>query len=128
MTYKNYRPQREKEIRDKIWDGMVDLLASITEESKENANQTAPEHPQVQTGTMRRAITLDLEKKGDSYEGKVGIMKGKEGGDEALEYADRIEFGFTGVDAAGRSYNQPPYPFLYPAVKSHEGKIKDFFK
>ena len=119
MTYKNYRPQREKEIRDKVWDGMVDLLASITEESKRNADQTAPEHPQVQTGTMRRAITLDLKKKGDSYEGKVGIMKGKEGGDEALEYAEDIEFG---------TQYHPPYPFLYPAVKSHEGKIKDFFK
>lgn len=32
-----------------------------------------------------------------------------------LEYAARIEFGFTGPDSLGRVYNQPAQPYLRPA-------------
>lgn len=28
----------------------------------------------------------------------------------------RLEYGFTGVDAIGRHYNQPPYPHARPAL------------
>jgi hypothetical protein len=43
------------------------------------------------------------------------------GGDEAVVsngsvYANRLEWGFVGVDSIGRHYNQPPYPSLGPAV------------
>ncbi|MEU9703109.1 hypothetical protein [Streptomyces sp. NPDC047981] len=28
----------------------------------------------------------------------------------------RLEFGFTGTDSLGRSYNQPPFPHVGPAI------------
>ena len=34
-----------------------------------------------------------------------------------MRYARRIELGFTGQDSAMRTYNQPAYPYLGPAVK-----------
>lgn len=33
-------------------------------------------------------------------------------------YAKRIEYGFDGVDALGRRYNQPAQPYLRPAAES----------
>lgn len=36
-------------------------------------------------------------------------------------YARRLEFGFVGVDSAGRHYNQPPYPHWGPAVAEVNG-------
>lgn len=30
--------------------------------------------------------------------------------------AHRLEFGFVGMDSAGRYYNQPPYPHFRPAL------------
>lgn len=34
----------------------------------------------------------------------------------SMEYSARLEFGFVGVDALGRSYNQAPQPYLSPAA------------
>jgi len=34
-----------------------------------------------------------------------------------MEYGRRIELGFTGQDSALRTYKQPAYPYLGPAVK-----------
>jgi hypothetical protein len=33
-----------------------------------------------------------------------------------LPYGRRLEFGFTGTDSLGRSYNQPPFPHVQPAL------------
>lgn len=30
--------------------------------------------------------------------------------------ARRLEFGFVGIDAIGRNYNQPPFPHVQPAL------------
>ncbi len=78
------------------------------------------------SGTLYRSIILDVDKK--KLVGKVGIMKGSEKADEALVYAPRVEFGFTGTDSKGRHYNQPPYPFLFPAAEAITKKAKDYFK
>lgn len=44
-----------------------------------------------------------------------------------LEYAARVEFGFTGVDALGRKYNQPAKPYLRPAFDQRkEDAYKEF--
>lgn len=32
-----------------------------------------------------------------------------------VEYARRIEYGFSGTDSLGRHYNQPAHPYLRPA-------------
>lgn len=39
-----------------------------------------------------------------------------------LEYAARIEFGFTGPDSLGRVYNQAPHPYLRPAFDENRAK------
>ena len=33
-----------------------------------------------------------------------------------LPYGRRLEFGFTGTDSLGRSYAQPPFPHVQPAL------------
>lgn len=33
-----------------------------------------------------------------------------------LPYGRRLEFGFSGTDSLGRSYNQPPFPHVQPAL------------
>ncbi len=117
--YKSHRKERQKEFNDKLEDNMVKLCASIVKEAQQNANKSPPGHPQVQTGTLRRSITLDVKQVGKVIEGRVGIMKGKGEGDKALIYAPFVEFG---------TIHHPPYPFLFPAVEAHKGRIKEFFK
>lgn len=38
-------------------------------------------------------------------------------------YAARVEFGFSGQDSLGRTYNQPGTPFLRGALASNKKKI-----
>jgi len=118
MQVKSYRKERQKEVEDKLFKGMVNVCSSITTEAKENARATPPAHPQVQTGTLRRSITLDVTRT-KGIEGKVGIMSGKEAGDEALVYAPYVELG---------TRHHPPYPYLLPAAESHKSKVAGFFK
>lgn len=33
-----------------------------------------------------------------------------------LPYGRRLEFGFSGTDSIGRTYNQPPFPHVQPAL------------
>ena len=108
----------------------LDMAVDMVKEAKANANQPkgSSKHPQVQTGTLRRAITLDVKRSRNKIVALVGIMKGKEQGDKALVYARRIEFGFMGSDSLGRHFAQPPYPFLYPAVKAVARRAKDYFR
>lgn len=38
--------------------------------------------------------------------------------------AHRLEFGFVGVDALGRSYHQPPRPHFRPALAKYAGQYR----
>lgn len=118
--------QAKRKVHDRVAGQLTDMAADIVKQAQENANASPPGHPQVQTGTLRRAITMAVDK--IKLIAKVGIMKGKEKGDEALVYAARIEFGFTGTDSKGRHYNQPPYPFLFPAAELITKRAKRYFK
>lgn len=117
MSYKSYADSVKKGLKDKVGGQLVDICADIVKQAQENANQAPPKHPQVQTGTLRRSITLDVDKK--KLEGKVGIMKGKLEGDKALIYAPFVEFG---------SATRPPYPYLFPAAEAVTKKAKDYFR
>jgi len=117
MTYKSYVEREKKKVHDKIAGQLTTLCADVVKQAQENANQAPPRHPQVQTGTLRRSITLDINRK--KLEGKVGIMSGKEKGDEALVYAPFLEFGTA---------RMPPYPFLFPAAEAVTKKAKDYFR
>jgi HK97 gp10 family phage protein len=42
-----------------------------------------------------------------------------------LDYARRIEFGFSGADSLGRVFNQPAQPYLRPAVDSEKENVNN---
>jgi len=118
MTYKWYGDKAEKEVKSVMEIGLRDMAADVVKQAQENANQSPPGHPQVQTGTLRRAITMDIVKDAGKVIAKVGIMKGISEGDEALEYAEELELG---------NDRHPPYPYLYPAAVQITRKAKDYF-
>lgn len=37
----------------------------------------------------------------------------------------RLEFGFTGVDSIGRSYDQPPFPHVGPAIPAIGAALRE---
>lgn len=76
-----------------------------------------PDHaPAAPTGTLKGRITHEIDK--SEMVGKVGTN---------LEYARRLELGFTGVDKIGRHYAQAPRPYLRPALHKNEAIIKKMF-
>jgi hypothetical protein len=40
----------------------------------------------------------------------------------------RLEYGYTGTDTRGRSYNQPPYPHVRPAVEQYQPVLADMVR
>ena len=71
------------------------------------ANASGRPGPQAPTGDYRRSIGLQFSRDGGTVRASVGTNRPQ---------GRRLEFGFTGVDAAGRHYNQPPFPHFGPAV------------
>jgi HK97 gp10 family phage protein len=68
------------------------------------------------SGDLGRSIDVGTpEIGGDSVEVKVGTDK---------EYARREELGFAGADSLGRVYNQPPHPYLRPALETQKGAVE----
>lgn len=63
--------------------------------------------PRLITGDYNRSITA-----------RVGVLWGDVGTDKPQ--GRRLEFGFEGVDALGRYYDQPPYPHFGPALDEIE--------
>jgi len=119
MTFKWYGERAKKQIGDLTLKAITNMAADSVKQAKENANRQPPEHPQVQTGTLRRSITMDIIKEAQRVIAKVGIMRGKGEGDAALEYAEGLEFGTD---------RHPPYPYLFPAVELITKRVKDYFR
>ena len=61
------------------------------------------------SGDLKRSIGISITTVGGKLETRIGSN---------LEYARRIEFGFTGEDKLGRFYDQPGQPYLRPAFKA----------
>lgn len=76
-----------------------------------------PAYPPVtRTGNLKRSTKiLGVEDKGYDVVCYIG---------STAVYAPRIELGYTGVDKLGRAYNQPPYPFLRPAISNNHTEIQ----
>lgn len=66
--------------------------------------------PNVATGDYRRSWALK------TSPGEVFVFTNAPQG-------ARLEYGFVGTDAAGRTYNQPPYPHVRPAVEQVRPKL-----
>lgn len=84
-------------------------LVRRTVRIERTAKRTAP----VDTGRLRASVTRSLER---DEAGLVGVV----GTD--VEYARRIELGFEGPDALGRTYHQPARPFLRSALAAELGR------
>lgn len=72
------------------------------------------EPPHVLSGRLRQSITHQVEVGSNYVRGRVGTN---------VEYARRLELGFTGTDAAGRNVNQAPRPFLRPTLAEERTEI-----
>lgn len=70
--------------------------------------------PRIVTGNLLGSIRSDWRISGDVFEGQIGTN---------AVYARRLEFGFVGPDSLGRVYNQPPYPFMNPAVPAIRARL-----
>lgn len=80
-------------------------------QTKVKANASGRPGPRAPTGDYRRSIALTMGMARGGPEASVGTNRPQ---------ARRLEFGFKGTDAAGRSYNQPAYPHFGPAVDEIE--------
>jgi hypothetical protein len=63
--------------------------------------------PRSVTGDFNRTIVGDWARSGSNVLGQIGTNAAQ---------GRRLELGFTGIDALGRYYDQPPYPYLSPSV------------
>lgn len=63
--------------------------------------------PNVITGNYRRSVNRRTEKRVGGSIGQVGTN---------APQGRRLEHGFVGTDARGRTYNQPPRPHFGPAL------------
>ncbi len=98
------------------------------------AKQRAP----YRTGNLRRSIHIggheDLAPDHTGIERTTGnpVPPPERNGTEVavyvgtnVEYARRIEYGFSGADALGRTYNQAAQPYLRPAVDENQDAVKN---
>jgi len=74
----------------------------------------------VDTGNLRRSI-----KELQNIE-KPGRIESQVGSD--MNYAARIEFGYTGPDKRGRRFNQAARPYLRPALDENTAEIQRAFE
>ena len=70
------------------------------------ANASGRPGPNAPTGDYRRSWTHTVTQEGPTTVSTNGTNKPQ---------ARRLEFGFTGTDSLGRTYDQPPYPHVGPA-------------
>ena len=64
--------------------------------------------PNVITGEYRNSIQVSYSSRGGGVSAAVF---------SPLPFSRRLEYGFVGTDAAGRTFNQPPYPHFRPAMR-----------
>lgn len=76
------------------------------------------EPPKLVEGTLRANITHVVVSTEDAIIGVLGVAKGP-----ADDYGRRLELGFKGVDAAGRTVDQGPRPYLRPTITEERDKI-----
>lgn len=88
--------------------GVVRRFGQLVE-TQAKANASGRPGPRVITGHLRRSINASTSIEGNAVVSRIGSN---------APQARRLELGFTGVDSLGRHYNQPPYPYLGPAVDS----------
>jgi phage gpG-like protein len=83
-------------------------------------NPSAPgQPPHTLSGRLKQSITHIVENVG----GKIIAWIGSN-----VEYARRLELGFTGRDRAGRNIRQAPRPYLRPSVTENKSAIETILR
>jgi len=104
----NDKPLR-KLVEDKAKRNMIEackFLDSYIKHSISGPSPSAPgEPPGAKTGTLRRSITWEIDKKGNELIGRIGTN---------LIYSLPLEFGTSKMSAR---------PFLRPALEKNKGRI-----
>jgi hypothetical protein len=85
------------------------LEAGHAVEAQAKTNASGRPGPNVVSGTLRRSIHVEGPANAGSLGRKVEVGP-------SVIYGRRVELGFSGTDSRGRSYDQPPYPYLGPAL------------
>ncbi len=94
--------EQKKNIKDKLDRNMEKACLLVERDAKINAP--------VDTGRLRASITHRIEKDDEDIVGIVGTN---------VVYASYQEFG---------TIHMPAHPFLFPALESNKGKIKELLK
>lgn len=85
--------------------GLAELAGELETLAKENASGRPG--PNVISGHLRGGIKVaPIIKVAGHWETQVG---------PTMIYSRRVELGFKGTDAMGRTYDQPGYPYFIPA-------------
>lgn len=74
-----------------------------------------PEPPKKVTARLFQSIATRVKTNSREVVGSIGTN---------VEYARRLELGFTGTDALGRNYNQAPRPFLRRMLGEQKTALK----
>ena len=105
-----------EDITDQMEEAALAGADVVVREAKQNSRKGGEDYPHRRTGTLMRSIKmLGTRKKLNRVEVDAG---------SAVEYARRLEYGFTGTDKLERSYNQHPRAFLRPALDDNEDEIE----
>ena len=114
VTVKSYRPQREKEILDRLDKSMERVGAIVERQAKINTVHPMPsgkQHPKrSDTSRLASSIIHWLERDGNSISAVIGSN---------VIYGKYLEFG---------TVNHPPYPWLFPAVELKKPQIIELLK
>jgi hypothetical protein len=87
--------------------------------SRIRANASGRPGPNVVTGRYRASWQVVA----DRVPGGARVIVGTE-----APQGRRLEFGFVGTDSLGRTYNQPPFPHVGPAVQQTEQDLPEAIK
>jgi len=101
---------------EKLGDEFTRKLEAATRAGALVVQNDAKQRAPYRTGTLRRSIHTEItSRKYNQVEALVGTD---------VEYAQRIEMGFSGVDSLGRRFNQPPNPYLRPALDENQDAVQ----
>lgn len=112
---------RMLEAADEAVNFGVMLLVAATQNQFQGSHRQGAAHvggaaPNIVSGDLRRSIVGD-----PVTHPRPGVAQSTVA--PHMKYGRRVELGFTGVDAAGRTFVQPPHPFFQPGVDAMTEKF-----
>lgn len=110
----------EKELQRKLLamgNEASDVLEAAVVSGLLHVQNSAKDKVAKKSGSLSRSIHTEVIKKTPT------IVEAASGTD--LDYARRVEYGFSGYDSLGRLYNQSPRPYMRPAFDENKERSSD---